>query len=70
MEGMIVFMYLKKIYNIILAVLLVLSSCSSLEKINADTELINDKNEVKPIDIEAPFFRMVRPWREGVSHRA
>jgi len=53
--------------------IIIVSSCSGLLKyfdnynikINANTNLINDKNEVLPIEIKMPFFWMVRPWKEG-----
>jgi hypothetical protein len=48
-----------------LLIIIIVSSCSSNKKNNADIDFVNDKNEVKPIDIKAPFFWMVRPWKEG-----
>jgi len=53
--------------------IITVSSCSGFQKhfdnynikYNADTGLINDKNEVRPVEIKMPFFWMVRPWKEG-----
>jgi hypothetical protein len=46
-------------------IIIIVSSCTSYKKNNTDTDFVNDKNEVKPIDIKAPFFWKVRPWKEG-----
>jgi len=53
--------------------IITVSSCAGIKKhfdnynikFNVNTDLINDKNEVRPIEIKMPFFRMVRPWKEG-----
>jgi len=53
--------------------IITVSSCAGFKKhfdnydikFNADTGLINDKNEVRPVEIKMPFFWMVRPWKEG-----
>jgi hypothetical protein len=52
--------------------IITISSCSFIKyfdnyNINykVNNELINDKNEVLPIEIKMPFFWMVRSWKEG-----
>ena len=56
--------------------IIIVSSCSGIKKSNGqspesaeeyidNTGLINNKNEVRPIEIKMPFFWMLRPWKEG-----
>jgi len=52
--------------------IITISSCSFIKyfdnydiKYKVNNNLINDKNEVLPIEIKMPFFWMVRPWKEG-----
>ncbi|MCL2801957.1 MAG: hypothetical protein FWD28_09400 [Treponema sp.] len=45
-------------------IIIITFSCSSIN-LNEDPNLITDKNGVKPIEIEMPFFSVLRTWKEG-----
>jgi len=63
----------KNRFPILFLLIIIFSSCANFEKYTdnynikykAGTNLINEKNEVRPIEIKMPFFWMVRPWKEG-----